>query len=121
MRKKELEKYAEDPMKFWRDNKSSFPLLYQVAKKYLHIPATSVPSERIFSLAGFIVRKKRTKLLEKHVNQQIFLAKNKNHIPRLTTVFCSQVPTNPKGSDYDSNEPEVDNDETQMLDLSLQD
>ena len=75
-------------MKFWRDNKSSYPLLYQVAKKYLHIPATSVPSERIFSLAGFIVRKKRIKLLEKHVNLHIFLAKNKDHIPSKTTVYC---------------------------------
>ena len=75
------EKYANDPMKYWTDNKSRFPLLYQVAKKYLQIPATSVPSERVFSLAGFIVRKKRTKLLEKHVNQQIFLARNKDHIP----------------------------------------
>ena len=108
-------------MRFWKDKKSTYPLMYQVAKKYLHIPATSVPSERIFSLAGFIVRKKRTKLLEKHVNQQIFLARNKNHIPSRTTVFC-HMPANPRGSDYDSDEPEVvDNDETQILDLSLQD
>ena len=66
-------------------------------------------------------QKKRTKLLEKHVNQQIFLARNKNHIPSRTTVFCNR-PVNPRGSDYDS-EPEVvvDDDETQSLDLSLQD
>ena len=39
----------------------------------------------------------------------------------LLQYFCSQIPTNPKGSNYDSDGPEVDNDETQMLDLSLQD
>ena len=110
-----LDKYADDPMKFWTDNKSRFPLLYQVARRYLQIPATSVPSERVFSLAGFIVRKKRTKLLAKHVNQQIFLAKNKNHIPKLTRVFSTQIPKDPKGSDYESDGPDVDNDETQML------
>ena len=54
-------------------------------------PATSVPAERIFSLAGFVVRKKRTKLLPKHVNQQIFLAKTKDHIPHNCTVY-SHIP-----------------------------
>ena len=62
--------------------------MYSVAKKYLAIPATSIPSERFFSLAGFIVRKNRTKLLPEHVNQNIFLAKNKQHIHPDTTVYA---------------------------------
>lgn len=35
-----------------------------MAKDYLSAPASSVPSEQIFSLAGDIITKKRNKLLE---------------------------------------------------------
>ena len=118
--KKDLGKYTEDPLAFWKDNKSTFPLLYQVAKRYLHIPATSVPSERIFSLAGFICRKKRTKLLEEHVNQQIFLAKNKDHIPSKSTVYCHKKVEPEKQQEHELN-LDSDDDETQILDFSLQD
>ena len=61
----ELEKYAEDPMKFWTDNKSRFPLLYQVAKKYLQIPATSVPSERVFFPSRLYSQKEKDKVISK--------------------------------------------------------
>ena len=120
--KKDLDKYTEDPMRFWKDNKSTYPLMYQVAKRYLHIPATSVPSERIFSLAGFICRKKRTKLLEEHVNQQIFLAKNKDHIPSKTTVYCHRPLVNePEHEQEHEVVLDSDGDETQILGFSLQD
>ena len=75
------DKLQTNPLQWWSVRVGKFPLLSSVARRYLMTPATSVPAERIFSLAGFVVRKKRTKLLPKHVNQQIFLAKNKDHIP----------------------------------------
>ena len=49
----------EDSLKWWAERESLFPCLSWVAKKYLAIPASSVPSEWIFSLAGNIVSKKR--------------------------------------------------------------
>ena len=82
------QKMRIDPLVWWSDKEHEYPCLYYVAKKYLAIPATSVPSERIFSLAGFIVRKNRTNLFPEHVNQNIFLEKNKQHIPAKTTVLC---------------------------------
>ena len=85
------QKKIVDPLAWWSDKQHEYPNLYYVAKKYLAIPATSVPSERIFSLAGFIVRKNRTNLLPDHVNQNIFLAKNKQHIPANTTVLCNDL------------------------------
>ena len=40
---------------WWEGNKSQFPLLYNVAAKYLAIPATSASSERLFSKAGLTI------------------------------------------------------------------
>ncbi|KAE8279169.1 Zinc finger BED domain-containing protein 4 [Larimichthys crocea] len=64
------------PLKWWRDNRSQYPLLSQLAKAYLSIPATPVPSERVFSTAGDIVTAQRSQLLPENVDILIFLKKN---------------------------------------------
>ncbi len=64
------------PLKWWRENRSKYPLLSPLAKAYLSIPATSVPSERVFSTAGDIVTAKRSQLLPEIVDMLIFLKKN---------------------------------------------
>jgi hypothetical protein len=39
----------EDPLKWWAENRGTFPLLAQVARRLLAIPASSAPAEyRIF-------------------------------------------------------------------------
>ena len=43
------------PLDWWREHQVHFPTLSKVAKKYLCIPATSSPSERVFSSGGNIV------------------------------------------------------------------
>ena len=48
----------------------------------LAVPATSVPSEKMFSSAGLIVTKLRNKLSSEVVDQIIFLNKNKIKVPR---------------------------------------
>uniref|UniRef100_A0A1X7UW54 HAT C-terminal dimerisation domain-containing protein n=1 Tax=Amphimedon queenslandica TaxID=400682 RepID=A0A1X7UW54_AMPQE len=47
------------PSMWWKDNSKRFPLLSQVAMDFLHTPATSTPSERIFSTVGNTVTQKR--------------------------------------------------------------
>jgi len=41
-----------DPLKWWQLNSVRYPCVSVLARKYLSIPATSVPSEKAFSLTG---------------------------------------------------------------------
>ncbi|KAI4881690.1 hypothetical protein NFI96_031341 [Prochilodus magdalenae] len=61
------------PLKWWQEHCSRYPLLSQLAKACLSVPATSVPSERIFSTAGDIVNAQRSQLLPENVDMLIFL------------------------------------------------
>ena len=67
---------AEDPLAWWKANEKRFNLLSQLAKKYLCIPGTSVPSERLFSKAGELVSNRRSRLKAKNVDMMLFLNKN---------------------------------------------
>lgn len=62
-----------DPLGFWFTNKSNFPRLYEMALKFLLIPATSVPAERLFSMAGNIITEKRNRISEKHLEETLIL------------------------------------------------
>ena len=66
----------EDPLSWWRKNKSRFPTLTKIAREYLAIPAMSTPSERIFSAAGYISCQRRSRLSGENLNQLVFLNKN---------------------------------------------
>ena len=58
--KAELEQFKRQPqlhhdecaLLWWKSNQEQFPVIAEVARKLLCVPATSVPSERIFSTAG---------------------------------------------------------------------
>ena len=67
-----------DVFEWWGKNKCRFPNIFEFAKQYLIIPATSVPAERVFSKAGEIISAKRNRLSRKRANELIFLNMNKN-------------------------------------------
>ena len=78
---------------WWRDNKIQYPCLVEAVKALLHTPATSVPSERIFSEAGYIARARRSRILPRNLNKFIFIKKNMKYIPELTKEHLVQEMT----------------------------
>ena len=64
------------PLEWWKQNYTSFPILSQLAKKYLSICVSSSASERLFSTAGNISTKKRNSLKPDKLNMLVFLARN---------------------------------------------
>lgn len=66
----------QDALMFWKEKSSAMPVLTKLARKVLCIPATSTPSERVFSVAGLTITNKRSNLAPQNVNKIIFIHDN---------------------------------------------
>ena len=51
----------------------SFLIITQIARDYLVIPAILAPSKRVFSIAGNLVLKKRTRVSSKNIRYVLYL------------------------------------------------
>ena len=87
----EVERFRAEPpvaistniLQWWRVNKDCFPSLARVARQLLSTPATSTPSERLFSTAGIACNRKRASLMPENLNMVVFLNKNKSFLESL--------------------------------------
>ncbi|XP_074596363.1 E3 SUMO-protein ligase ZBED1-like [Brevipalpus obovatus] len=68
-----LENRKDNVLSIWNRIQSSYWEVYQIASKYLSIPATSVPSERLFSKAGSTITHKRNRMSPDTLNKLLFL------------------------------------------------
>ena len=64
------------PLQWWKMRASKFPILSQVAMEILAIPASSAPSERVFSKLARIYTKERLSLNGDLANACLFLSFN---------------------------------------------
>ena len=69
-------KAYNNPLDLWRGKDREFPNIATIARRLLCIPATSAPTERLFSHAGLVVNKYRSQLNPENVDDVIFLHDN---------------------------------------------
>jgi hypothetical protein len=60
---------CDDVFKFWQTSSNTYPHLRSLAQIVLAIPATSIPSEQVFSITGLIMNAKRTMLSPENVGK----------------------------------------------------
>ena len=66
----------QDPLIWWKLNGATMPELQAMSKQYLSCPATSTPSERLFSKAGELINQRRANISDRNINSILFLNKN---------------------------------------------
>lgn len=72
-----------DPLLWWKVQADRLPILSKLARRVLCIPATSAPSERVFSTAGLTVANARAALNSENAAALIFLHDSWPEVERL--------------------------------------
>lgn len=63
-----------DTAAWWRERQREYPFLAQFARTALNWPATSAGPERVFSIAGHVLGKRRLRMTAQHVCDVVHLA-----------------------------------------------
>ncbi|CAF1526944.1 unnamed protein product [Rotaria magnacalcarata] len=74
----QLDIHCGDVLQFWQSSGDAYPHLKRLAQIILAIPATSTPSEQVFSTTGLILNAKRTMLLPENVGKIQMIHDNYN-------------------------------------------
>ena len=65
-----------NPLEWWKMNEKTYPHIACLARSYLAIPATSAPSERIFSRAGRLLTVKRASMSSDIAQRMMIISEN---------------------------------------------
>ena len=84
--------HVRDPLQWWKYYEPRFPTLAKLARKFLCVMGTSVPSERVFSVAGLTVTDKRSQISSEFVDKIIFLNKALKEKYKQESVSLESVP-----------------------------
>ena len=69
-----------DPLMWWNQNKCQFPKIAVAARKWLCVPASSTPAERVFSHCGVALSTKRASMRGDALMNQVLLKNNLKHV-----------------------------------------
>ncbi len=69
-------KEFNSPLLWWKENQNKYPVLAKLARMYLAIPATSTPSERVFSVASKVISKFRNRLDPAMAGKVLYVSEN---------------------------------------------
>ena len=65
-----------DPLQYWKGQKCNYPNLAQLACRFLCVPASSAPVERLFSIGGKVFRPERCSLSDAVFELLMFIRSN---------------------------------------------
>jgi hypothetical protein len=68
---------GEDPLVWWRNNQLSFPLIAQLARELLAVPASSAGAERVFKSLSSTLSKRRRRLYDSKAEAIVFVHENR--------------------------------------------
>lgn len=104
-----------DVFAFWGDHSKDMPMLAQVARMVLAIPATSVPSERVGSVAGNIARARRSKLSPDMIHDLTFGSMNWKFLSEaeLSTLSATPVEDLPEQDANENKDQSESSDESE--------
>ncbi|XP_039502042.1 E3 SUMO-protein ligase ZBED1 isoform X1 [Drosophila santomea] len=63
-----------DPFELWEELAKAHPFLHSEAQRYLHIPATAEPADRLFTADGAAVTAQYAALIENNMENVLFMA-----------------------------------------------
>ena len=66
-------KYSQNPLLFWKEHGSSYPILNQLASLLIGMSAGSVPVESMISVTGLICNSRRSRLSPDKLHKICFL------------------------------------------------
>ena len=80
------------PLVWWSMHEAEFPNIAEVARTYLAIQATGVPSERLWSVSGNVMNKKAARLTNENFEAQVLLHINKTKALKLAKNAKRKLP-----------------------------
>jgi len=90
----EMEPAVGDPMSnpllWWKQHAQEFPITARLARKWLAVPGSSAPCERLFSDAGNVFVAKRSSLHDETASQLILIGENIELAQALVAATGSQ-------------------------------
>lgn len=78
-------------MTWWEEKKQRYPHLYELAKKFLVIPATSVTVERMFAISGVMDAPLRGRTAPELLDALVFLKSNFDWVIEVAPFLSDRV------------------------------
>jgi len=76
----------DDLLSWWREHERDFPIIARIARSHLGVPATSCPSERVFSAAGNILSSKRCSMTPRLLRDSVLCYENRHLVPSCADI-----------------------------------
>jgi hypothetical protein len=76
-----------NPLEWWLQREERYPTVAHLVRRFLCIPATSAPSERVFSQAGLTIANARARMLPDLADDLVFLHGAMHAVPDEYAIF----------------------------------